>query len=160
MLLLALACVESSDEPLPVDARGLTSPDAWQVVAFDDDPFEDRLDVTCEGFGSEGEIFEVLTVSCPYATFEQPAGYALAAGTTLRFDAWHLPLTAVEPAEGHLAVRVGAEVAEVLVPIPSPAAAYALTLTLSAPLDEGDLIFFHVHNHGNNSWYLGPETIL
>ncbi|MEM6928783.1 MAG: hypothetical protein AAF602_17730 [Myxococcota bacterium] len=160
MLLLALACVGPLDDSASVDASGLTSPDAWQVVHFDDDPFDDRQDVHCEGFGIEGDVFEVLTVSCPYATFEQPAGYALPDGTTLRFDAWHLPLTALEAAEGHLAVRVGDEVAEVFVPIPSPAAAYTLTLTLAAPLDEGDPIYFHVHNHGNNSWYLGPETIL
>lgn len=132
--------------------------EGWQPVAAADDPFDDRPgEVVCpeHGYGTEVTLFEVETEVCHYATFAQPTPVALRAGDIVRTTAWHLTLWAPEPAEAHVAFRLGdgPEWAR-RIAIPSAEAAYAIELVVDADVPAGTPLYFHVHNHGVNSYRL------
>ena len=161
MLSLAACAAPVADSGEPGSER-LVDAEAWQLVDDPDDPFGDRTgEGECRGAGyhAEGSVFEVETVDCPYATFVQTAGHAIAAGSVVEVSAWHLDLVAATPATGHLAVRMGGVVGEVRPAIPGDSAAYTLALALDQSVAVGDPIFFHVHNHGSNSWTLGAFRV-
>lgn len=44
--------------------------------------------------------------------------------------------------------------------VPFPPAVEAFTVELTAPVPAGTSIFFHVHNHGANSYYLLAVDVL
>lgn len=160
LLPLLAACAAAPD--VPTEPVRLLDPLSW-ALASADDPFDDRPAApSCggAGYGAEGSVFEVHTGECPYGTFVQAAGQALAAGTTVRIDAWHMDLTADAPAAGHFALRLGGAVAEMRPEIPGPATAYTLQLTTVVPVGPDDDVFLHVHNHGSNSWYLGEVQVV
>jgi len=135
---------------------------AWQLIEDpQDDPFSDhRPDgVECSelGYHVEGAGFEVETDDCPYGTFQQPLLQALPVGTPIKAVLWHLDLWAAKPAEGHVALTSehGLVLYEDTVAIPGASAVYPIELTLEEALEEGSLLYFHIHNHGFNSWSLG-----
>ncbi|MEZ4436231.1 MAG: hypothetical protein R3F65_27860 [bacterium] len=130
----------------------------WAPVGAGADPFADRPDaVSCpaHGYRPEVTLFEVQTDVCRYATFAQAVPVALRAGDVLRTTVWHLNLWAGEPAEAHLALRIG-DVAlwEVFVAIPSREAAYPIEVALPVDVAAGTPLYFHLHNHGANSYRL------
>jgi len=164
-LVLSTACAppaaDSASEPLPEPTPALLPAHGWAPA--DTDPFGDvTAPEPCDpvGFGPEGSAFEVRTDRCPNAELTQPLGQALAAGTTLGIEVWHMDLVAPEPAHGHLALRIGDDVAEIRPEIPGDAAAYTLTLTLTRDVATEEPVWLHVHNHGSNSWTLGSVTVL
>lgn len=178
VMLIAVAalvgCGVEGDDAAPdagpdaADAGGWAGPvtiapiDGWQPVEAEDDPFADRPDeVVCpeHGYGTEVTLFEVETEVCHYATFAQPTPVALRAGDVVRTTAWHLTLWAPEPAEAHVAFRLGDGPGwERHIPIPSAEAAYAIELVVDDDVPAGTPLYFHVHNHGVNSYRLLEVT--
>lgn len=132
--------------------------ESWVPVAAEHDPFADRPGaVNCppQGYRTELTWFEVATDRCPYATFAQPLPVELRAGDVLRTTVWHLVLWAPEVAEGHVALGLGDRLLwEEFVPIPRTEAAYAIEVTVPVDVPAGTPIYFHLHNHGANSWRL------
>jgi hypothetical protein len=66
---------------------------------------------------------------------------------------WHFALHAGESAMAHVAVRIGEQtLLDTTVPI--PAAGGLLNIEEVAPesIPEGAPVYFHLHNHGDNSW--------
>lgn len=146
--------------PAPIPEGPLLDPNAWTIVEAADDPFDDRpADVDCRvgGFGPEAGIFEVETDICPYLTAVQPLPADIPAGAKLTTVVWHLALFAEAPARGHVAVQVADTlVFETAPPIPGPEGVYPVEWIAPEPLPAGTPVYFHVHNHGYNSWRLGP----
>lgn len=160
--LLMLACTSGADsaqEGTP-DWVPLLDASAWvEVTDASADPFEDRpgeVDCSALGYGVEGTYFEVETDDCAYGTFAQTLSRDVPAGTPLETVYWHLDLWAAEAAQGHLALRTDAVLLhEAYIDIPNSADVYTVNLEAPVDLSEGDTIYFHVHNHGYNSWSLG-----
>lgn len=134
----------------------LAATDAWQPVSAEADPFADRPEaVTCPPHGARDEdgLFEVETDICRYGTFAQPLPVDLRAGDVIVATVWHLQLWAAERTQGHVALQLGdALLWERYVPIPGHEAVYPLELPLAADAPAGTPLYFHVHNHGANSW--------
>jgi hypothetical protein len=110
--------------------------------------------LNCEpsGYRAEGDVLEVETDICSYATFSQPASSSIEAGEQLEFLIWHLTLWNESPAEAHVAIQIDDWLLwENRIEIPGAADVYSDTVT--APNDlERPTVFIHLHNHGANSW--------
>ena len=158
-LLVSLAgCGDGSDAATrgPLVIAGL-----WSTAAADRDPFRALVSdetVACgpQDWRAELSGVEVTTVGCNYVTLQQALPQPIAAGQLVRLEAWWQTLASVEPAEGHIAVWIGDwPVLEERVAIPSDADARSIEQPAPAAIAEGTPIFFHVDNHGFNSWTLG-----
>lgn len=136
---------------------------AWQVSEAGTDPFGDRPeDPACDPKGAREELgtFEVETGLCTYLTASQPSLEAIAPGDTLDIEIWHLQLASLEPAEAHVAVRIGAHIVfDERVPIPGPANNLSRSITADFGADAGTPVFIHLHNHGYNSWKFGAMRV-
>ena len=163
-ILLLAGCTGQPSDTAAVEPAALATADGWLLLDPGEDPIPDRSPAAgpCErlGYGAEGTAFEVQTGDCPHGVFSQPAGHAAPAGSTVTASAWHMDLFAEQDAHGHLALQLGTDRAEIRPAIPGPPGAYTLRVTLNMPLEAGDPIVLHVHNHGSNSWYLGPVAVL
>ena len=140
----------------------LVSHDSWEIVAAEDDPFSDRPEgAVCpddshmpELLGAE-PVFSVDTGGCTYITARQSALRKVAKGETLVARVWHFALSAGEAAEAHVALRIGdSTVLDQTVPIPSEGGLIATSKLAMNAFEAGTPIFFHLHNHGDNSWSL------
>lgn len=164
---LALACggpegsaPDAGPRDVAVPEGELFDPGGWTAVSADADPFGDRpAEVACHvgGYGPEGLVFEVETDICGYVTATQALAAPIPAGAHLTSVVWHLALTNEAPATGHIALRVGEHlVFEARPQIPGPEAFYTIDWAVPEDLPAGTPAYFHVHNHGYNSYRLGP----
>ncbi len=155
---LLIACEPELTAPTS-DSVTLIDAELWRLMDAAEDPFDDRpQDPSCPatGFGVEDGFFEVETDVCHYATFTQPSLRSVSKETMLRLNFWHSPLSNPEPAQAHIVFQVNGQVLwEKTIAIPNDAAVYDETISLNEDITEGDAIYFHLHNHGNNSWRLG-----
>jgi len=147
----------------PARTRGpLIEPDSWELLSADEDPFPDRLpDANCPDGTHMPEllsgepVFSVDTGLCSYLTARQPALRDVAKGETLVARVWHFALDANESVEAHVALRIAdTTLLDQTVPIPSAGGLIAVEVTANSAFAAGTPIFFHLHNHGNNSWSL------
>lgn len=136
----------------------------WTPMPALDDPFRAHrpADVDCpEGaWAVEDGTFEVQTGACAYAAFEQSAAEPVAEGMQIRVVIAHEALWAAEgEATAHVAVGFGAKLgAEATVAIPSGSGVHELVFDIeSRPADE-DRLWFHLHNHGFNTWRIVSVT--
>jgi hypothetical protein len=142
----------------------LVSPMAWQPVPEPDDPLASHrpAEVACPlgGWLYEPQGLEVNTSQCNYAMFTQPSQAAIVPGARFVASLYHFDLIAAEPASAHVAILVGdALVWEQDIAIPGKANAYALDLTLDFTAPAGTPVYFHLHNHGQNTWTLGTIEV-
>jgi hypothetical protein len=140
----------------------LVAPAFWQNVDAAMDPFDDRPStmhcapaaVMAEVLGGE-PAFSVDTGQCDYVTVVQPSRHAAAIGDVLKVRLWHFDLSAPEPAEAHAVVMVGElKLLDERIPIPQSGGLIARQLKLEHALPAGAPVYFHLHNHGANSWSL------
>lgn len=160
--LFGMACLHEGETPQDVLSSGalsLIDHAAWELVSEEDDVFDDRnesANCSTTGFGVEDGFFEVNTDVCQYATFRQGLLEPVHINETIRFVLWHSPLSSPEQATGHLALSIDGDVLwESNFPVPGPAVVYDDSFELVEAVEEGTPIYFHVHNHGNNSYRLG-----
>lgn len=142
------------------ERTSLVDSSAWQVMSAIDDPFGDRPeDASCpEGaympeFLAEEPVFSVDTGGCTYLTAKQRSLRHVVAGERLVVRVWHFALHAGESAMAHVAVRIG-EKTLLDTSVPIPAAGGLINIEEAAPesIPEGAPVYFHLHNHGDNSW--------
>lgn len=146
-----------------VPPTSLVDHSLWIPATAAEDPFDDRpaLPFECPEEGGyqvfEGS-FEVDTDFCDYMTAWQPSLKAAKAGDVIFLDFWHLDLMVPEsgePQDAHVAVQIGDDLVwEVTLPIPSPSGILEPTVLLPSAVELGTPIYFHVHNHGPNSYRL------
>lgn len=158
-LLLTSACGEEEEPPRA--RASLIDHNLWERATAEEDPFADRPDsVDCPDDATEVEDFggeltlSVDTQNCDYVTVRQPALSDIQPNESIQVRLWHFELSAVEPAEAHVAIRIGdAVVMDEHVPIPSDSELLsAEVLDLPSAIDTP--IWFHLHNHGINSYAL------
>jgi hypothetical protein len=136
---------------------------AWEVVPAADDPFAaHRPDtVTCpaEDRVAEGTWFEVDTGGCNYLTVQQPSLRPFEAGTEAQLGLLHFDLTAAEDYVAHVAFMVGDQLLwelekTVKAGEPEPTEAFDEQVGLDFSAPAGTPVYFHLHNHGYNTWNL------
>lgn len=142
----------------PPEPQMLVDHEQWVEVGVDDDPFNDRpQDFECSplAFGYEfiGEhSFEVETNNCDYVTVSQTTLAAVEEGDELTFRLWHNALVGAD-GESHVAVWLGGQVVwDVRIPIPGEAELVMQTLFSEVDAPAGSVAFFHLHNHGSNTY--------
>jgi hypothetical protein len=134
----------------------------WTQVGSAEDPFMDRpADVRCPESAAAAEVlseqpaFGVDTGMCNYLTVQQLTRDYVAAGETIDVRLWHFELAAPNPGEAHAAVDVGrVRALDQRVQIPAPGGLIKASLVADHALPAGTPVYFHLHNHGANSWAL------
>ena len=162
---LSVACGEDGAQ-----ARGagpLVEIDAWSLTAGLDDPFwsshggDDAARCSGVHWRTEGLGVEVDTQACNYVTLTQTSVQPIAAGQRVQVRAWWQILASVEPTEGYIAVLIGDWLLfDERVAIPGDADARTVRIESPRAYPAGTPIYFHVDNHGYNSWTLGSLTVL
>ena len=142
----------------------LVSPMLWQPVPAPDDPLATHrpAEVVCPlgGWLYEAQGLEVNTSQCNYGMFSQPSQVAIVPGARFTASLYHFDLLAEAPASAHVALLVGdALVWEQDIAIPGKANAYTIDLTLDFTAPAGTPVYFHLHNHGQNTWTLGAIEV-
>lgn len=136
----------------------------WEVAPLDEDPFAAYAPAVTEACPVDARLIEdfsgtlsysVRTSDCSYTTVRQPSLVDVCAGDTLYVWLWHFALTAPEGATAHLAVQIGGDLVwEQAVPIPSESGLFTDRVPLAADYPAGTPVYFHVRNHGANSYNL------
>lgn len=152
------------NEPVvrPEESRSpdsLVAHDRWQLLSPSQDPFwQDGADsIPCEvqdlEFNSDG--VEVNTRYCNHATLVQATRRAVGTGDAVHQELWWQPLASTTNATAHLRLRLGSTpLFEEDLPIPGPADVRHVQSTSSATYAVGTPVYFHVSNHGINSYTL------
>jgi hypothetical protein len=157
------ASVADDKVSAPVRARGtIIEAERWEVVSEADDPFSDRMpEVSCaeDAYMTEllanEQVFSVDTGRCHYITARQSALRAVDKGEWLKARVWHFALSAGESATAHVALHLGdSSVLDETVPIPAAGGLLAVEVEAPQAFAAGTPVFFHLHNHGDNSWAL------
>lgn len=140
--LTALSALSAGDDPLAshrpekVDCNNLTG---WYV---------------------EDGVLEANTAECNYLSLVEPAAAPARKGEVLKTALSHFDLTASQEAEAHIALLVESDIIwEQTIPIPTDAQVLEISIELERDIGEGDLVGIHLHNHGQNTWNLGPLTL-
>ena len=160
----AVACLSGcASEPVHGESTGSFEPlvllSDWAPVARGDDPFITQPDAApaCigPGFVVEQQWLEIDTALCNWVTLAAPARFSIDAGEQLRIIVSHFDLNAPSAAEGEARLTLGdCDAWSKVVAIPSAAAVYTETFASACSIAEGDVVYFHLHNHGQNNWQL------
>lgn len=146
----------------PRERAMLVLPALWLPLDPQEDPFTDRPEAShCAPSGLMPEllagesVFSVDTGACTYVTVRQPTQREIEPDEVVELRLWHFELSAPEPAEAHAAVVIeGLVVLDQRVPIPQPGGLISTELRVDRVIPAGTPVYFHLHNHGANSWSL------
>jgi hypothetical protein len=157
----------SSGSPASAPAKPveITEAESWDLADPSVDPFSSyaagRVRCTKADFRPEASWLEVTTTQCNYVTFVHQLANSAAAGSVIRGQIAWATLAAIDPAVGTLAFAddAGSVLWSHDVPIPSTSSLVNVEFELSETAAAGSSLFFHVRNHGYNSWQLSPLTL-
>ena len=154
--MLTFGALAGCSEDYPID---VVDNDLWSFVSEENDPFRAVRDPEAEcnplGVSVEGGGLEVQTDGCVFVTMTQPAQYKAKQRHQLDILTYHSALFSDPDSLGYMAVAIGEDIVwEQTVPIPGDADVYSVTLESFPALSVGTPVYFHVHNHGANSWKL------
>jgi hypothetical protein len=154
----------TASDPTGGERVALVTPMAWTQVAAADDPLADHRPaaVMCPlgAWVFEEQGLEVSTATCNYGMFTQPSLVDVAAGARLTASVYHFDLVAEEPATAHVALLIGeAVIWEEDIAIPGPANAFTIDLPAASAWPKGTPVYFHLHNHGQNTWTVGAIEV-
>ncbi len=143
--------------------RALISHDNWRLATAEEDPWAAfrPADIACPSGSRNPEDFAgtysygIATAECPYTTMVQETLADACKGESFYVWHWNFALTAPENTTAHIGVQIG-EVTrwEAIRAIPSEAALAAEAIILEEDVPKGSPIFFHVRNHGANTYQL------
>jgi hypothetical protein len=139
----------------------------WTSAAVAEDPFvEFELEdgrVRCSPFAYrlEANWLEVTTTDCNYATLVYRFSREVLAGDVITGEIAWATLASLEPAIGTLAFATarGGVLWTHQVSIPGLADIVTVEFTLGESAPAGSALYFHVRNHGYNTWQLSPLTL-
>jgi hypothetical protein len=137
----------------------------WVSASVAEDPFVDfaegRLRCSPFAFRLEASWLEVATTDCNYATLVYRFPRAVIAGEAISGEVAWATLASLEPAVGTLAFATARD--GILwsheVDIPGQADITEIRFTLQSAAPAGSALYFHVRNHGYNTWQLSPLTL-
>ncbi|HKO92784.1 MAG TPA: hypothetical protein VJU61_16630 [Polyangiaceae bacterium] len=153
------AALDAGSGPAP-----LTVAESWSLADPAEDPFAPeavgRVSCTSAAYRTEGTWLEVTTTTCNYASFVSVFPSEVPAGSKIRGELAWATLAALAPAVGTLAFATQADLLwSHEVPIPGLADLVQVEFEVPERLATGSALYFHVRNHGYNSWQLGPLTL-
>jgi hypothetical protein len=156
--ILGAACA-----PPPAPARPVVSPVDWVRVLPADDPWGDpgAADV-CDpfGYGPSVELgeptFDVRTGLCDPITARATTLAAAVPGEVLSARIWHYALITPgrEPGVAELILEVAEHRWTTRIDIPAEAGMVEATWPITEAFSPGADAWFHLQNHGANSWHL------
>ena len=137
----------------------------WTLVPPDEDPWfagRDQTAKSCEEPDvsveelPDGKWFDVITKNCNYMTATQPLAADIPAGATLHVRIWHFAITltdgtytiAFQVGTGGPALWTTTKV------VPAESGLIHDTWVTTESYKKGDLLYYHLGNHGDNSWGL------
>ncbi|MDP6943055.1 MAG: hypothetical protein QF464_02805 [Myxococcota bacterium] len=158
------------DASVDVEVSGVASlvdHTLWAVVPQQEDPFYPEDDTEVEPcpasqYGPEVQgddvWFSVETVNCNYLTVQQPLLVDVPSGAQLRVRVWHFEFTYAEGTYVH-AIAVGEPPdtlweTEAPLPLTSGGLLPFELVPITRPLTAGEPVYWHLRNHGLNSWHL------
>jgi hypothetical protein len=148
-------------EPVSVP---LTAAENWAIAPLEGDPFGQYLEgrIRCSPFAlrREASWLEVSTVDCNYASLLHEFSEDVPAGSVIRGQVAWATLASQAPAVGTLAFATSDVVLWSRdVEIPGQADIVDVQFVLNQAQPAGSGLYFHVQNHGYNTWQLGPLTL-
>ena len=155
------ACGDVADAPFTPPGP-LVDALAWQKADPANDPFAASSGYTLcplPGFHIEGApdaaVLEVDTDECDAVTVTQPLLDGVPASFPIEVSIAHLDLVAPRPATATVAIAVGDRIAWLVARrIPSPSTVVTDVFAVDVDTPAGTPIYFHVRNHGANTYYL------
>jgi len=151
-------------------SRMLVDHDQWRVATTQEDPWAAHRpgeDIACPDDSRKTEDFAgtyayaVITTNCGYTTVVQETIADACAGEDFYVWLWNYALTAPEDATAFLGVQIGDTLIwEDTRAIPGPSALEATRVKLPEDVPAGTPIYFHVRNHGANSYELLELSIV
>ena len=166
---LVLGCSASSAAPSdpPLGYEPLVALDDWQGVERDDDPFVTDAEAVAAcarpGFRVEPEQswLEIDTTICSWVTVTGSARFGVERGQELKLEVSHFDLDAPAPTDAELRLRLGScDAWSTTIPIPSTADLLTDEIASPCALEAGDTVWFHLRNHGQNSYQLRNLAVL
>lgn len=165
-LLATGSCGGTEETPLCEVRTSLVDHTLWVPVPAESDPFRaEGEECDLDHMRAEdltGEVsWTIETRGCRWGTVEQPVPFRVAAGDFVNYRLWYFSQTNFDAAEATLIVAVGDEPLWTR-KVPLPASIGGLTYSSEpAPrdLEPGEMLRFHVENHGTNSWNLIEVTV-
>ncbi len=157
--------VMPSDVKLTGDSVALVDNDVWVQVPPSEDPWaclvHEATDVCEPGeFGpypeADGVWFDVETVACNWFTGRQTTLADVPAGALVIVRIWHFQITYGE-GDFTLALAIGDQARplwDVARPVPSTAGLIYERFHVPYAIPAGTPIWYHLSNHGANSWGL------
>lgn len=141
--------------------------EAWTAVARSEDPFLDPRTppADCATPGARVESaqnwLELDTSVCGFITVAADARFAVAEGAKVRLDLSHFDLDAATPTSAELRLRFGnCSAWETSLEIPAPAQVHGLEFDSECEVASGGQVWFHLHNHGQNTYQLRGLSVL
>ena len=162
LLPLLLAACESG----PVS---LIDHDLWTEAAWDEDPVGDlpdcqraTWDVLYDYVDIETKNESEVVDTCSWQLLTQPLPVRLRPGDTVELMGWHTMLEKpLEDSEAHYAIYAGSEpLFDFAIELPTIDEVYRETVTIENAVPRGTPLYWHVHNHGDNSYALRVLTLL
>jgi len=138
---------------------------AWAAASIAEDPFIEheagRFRCSPFAFRLEATWLEITTTDCNYATLVYRFPAAVLAGDVVSGEIAWAPLIATAPAVGTLAFATlrGGVVWSHEVAIPGDGDIVAVEFEVRDAAPAGSALYFHVRNHGYNTWQLSPLTL-
>ena len=165
LALAVMGCddVDTTPNPKQSSEGPLVRSFGWSTTALPQDPFNDHWSdhVRCgeDDHGAEllADIwaYSIQTGDCNWLTIEQPSLRAVHEGDIIRAEVWHFFLSAPEPATARVGLATADGVlVEMMEPIPQPARLIELEFKVQTYIAQDTPMYFHISNHGTNSWHL------
>jgi hypothetical protein len=145
--------VELVDNRLWVRVTG--NDDPWDGTKSDDVDACEEPDLSVEEL-DDGPWFDMTTKGCAYLTVHQKLKHDVPKDALLTLRIWHYKITVWE-GTFHLAYQIGTEPPpewEVQKEVPAESGLIYEQWHASRDYLAGDDVYFHLANHGDNSWSL------
>lgn len=154
-----------SGQDVPPQTRSLVDNTLWTLVPMASDPWAtsrdddtkpcEELDVGVETL-PDGIWFDIITKNCNYATVSQPLLIDVPAGSELTVRIWHFAITTTSGTYT-LAFQVGEQnnlLWSSTKDVPTDSGLIYATFRTEKALNAGATLYYHISNHGDNSWSL------
>lgn len=154
------APVTTAREEQPLDTSvSLIDHQRWQLLSAEDNPFwvanDERIPCGESDVEFNADNVEINTNRCNHATLSQPLLRTVEAGAQLELGLWWQPLVSETQATAHLGLSIGdVNLLHLELEIPGPADVFESESESTARLPQGTPVYFHVNNHGINSYTL------
>ena len=98
--------------------------------------------------------YSIQTGGCNWLTIEQPTLTAVREGDLTATAALCILRPSTRPRSARVGLATYAILIHVMEPIPQPGRLIELDFRAESPIAKNSMIYFHISNHGANSWHL------